>query len=549
MTKERREEVVFVAVALSVAIHVGLMVLVRPQVMTHVVTDAVRRSRHAPMRVVKAPPPPEAARLDAVEDLKALKDAPAASVAVPVAEALAAETPVRAPSAPEPSAVDDTMPPPPSAPVFDVSPVKTGGKPADIAVAMPVMRIETPKSEDSAPAFSMEIPTPVARVAPPPPPETPPPAMQADEPSGAFPPAKIAGSEAERRAPPPAFTPAEEVYDKVDEQVVAEEKKAVRTLVTAEDAKELSRSVNAVMTATTRNGWTYFRVMLTPRMSLPVVPKDFVALIDASGSIGKDRMRSIRGAARSILRSATNSGDRFNLVAFRDKFSYAFRTWQPCTQTAFDRSDEWISNLAAHGRTDVFSTISSVLTLPRDPARPLIALVVTDGEANTGVSDTGAILSKFTALNDGLVSVYMYGVKSSANRALIDVLTRGNRGESLIFDGWQRRRAGSGIESLTERFRDPVLTDLRIVFASGTRAEAYPRLLRNLYRGGTLDFVGRVPAGTGDVAFSLKGLSGREAYEGFFKLSLASAPSDPSVEEAWNDELAIDRKLGAHAPR
>ena len=197
----------------------------------------------------------------------------------------------------------------------------------------------------------------------------------------------------------------------------------------------------------------------------------------------------------------------------------------------------------------MFSTISSVLTLPRDPGRPLIALVVTDGEANSGVSDTGAILSKFTALNDGLVSVYMYGVKSSANRALIDVLTRGNRGESLIFEGWQRRRAGSGIESLTERFRDPVLTDLRIVFASGTRAEAYPRLLRNLYRGGTLEFVGRVPAGTKDVAFSLKGLNGRDAYEGFFKLSLGTAPSDPSVVEAWGDELAIDRKLGANAPR
>ena len=143
----------------------------------------------------------------------------------------------------------------------------------------------------------------------------------------------------------------------------------------------------------------------------------------------------------------------------------------------------------------------------------------------------------------------MYGVKSSANRALIDVLTRGNRGESLIFDGWQRSRAGSGIESLTERFRDPVLTDLRIMFASGTRAEAYPRLLRNLYRGGTLEFVGRVPAGTKDVAFSLKGLSGKEAYEGFFKLPFDTAPSDSSIVDAWGDELAIDRKLGAHAPR
>ena len=184
-----------------------------------------------------------------------------------------------------------------------------------------------------------------------------------------------------------------------------------------------------------------------------------------------------------------------------------------------------------------------MLTLPRDPKRPLIALVVTDGDANAGVSDTAEILSKFTALNDGLVSVYMYGVKSSANRELIDVLTHGNRGESFIFDGW-RWSAGSGMEGLSERFRDPVLADLRVIFASGVQAEAYPRLLRNLYRGGTLEFYGRVPAAAKDVAFSLKGLAGADAYEGFFRLPFATAPNDPAVVAAWQSEAAIDRKLG-----
>ena len=542
MTKERREEAVLIAVAASVAIHVGLMMLVRPQVMTHVVTDAVRHSRHVPMHVEKAQPRPETVGINALEDLQAAKDAPVADVAVPVAEAVS-DGQVRAPDAPAPSAVDETRPPPPDAPVFDVSPVKTSGK--SEAVAVPMTRIETPQSvaaDSSAPAFAIEIPKTVAHAAPPPP-KTPPPSAAANDPVEAFPPAKIARDEASRSAPPVAFTPASEVYEKVDEQVVAAEKKAVRELVAAEDARELGKAVNAVMTATAKDGWTYFRVMLTPCASLSVVPKDFVVLIDASGSIGKERMSSIRGASKRILRTVANSDDRFNLVAFRDKFSYAFRAWQECSQPAFDSAERWIDKLAAHGRTDVFATISSVLTLPRDPTRPLIALVVTDGEANTGVSDTAEILSKFTALNDGLVSVYMYGVKTSANRALIDVLTRGNRGESLIFDGWQKRKAGSGIESLTERFRDPVLTDLRVVFASGTRAEAYPRLLRNLYRGETLGFVGRVPSGTKDVAFSLKGLNGRDAYEGFFKLPIASAPADPSVAAAWNEERAIDQKL------
>ena len=87
MTKERREEVVFVAVAVSVALHIGLMVLVRPKVMTHVVTEELRHSRHPPMRVERAEPRPKALGISAMEDLQALKDAPApAADAVPVSD-------------------------------------------------------------------------------------------------------------------------------------------------------------------------------------------------------------------------------------------------------------------------------------------------------------------------------------------------------------------------------------------------------------------------------------------------------------------------------
>ena len=168
--------------------------------------------------------------------------------------------------------------------------------------------------------------------------------------------------------------------------------------------------------------------------------------------------------------------------------------------------------------------------------------MVTDGDANAGVSDTAQILSKFTDLNDGLVSVYMYGVKESANRELIDVLTHGNRGESFIYGG-VRWKAGSGIESLSERFRDPVLTDLRVIFAATSRAEAYPRLLRNLYRGDTVTITGRVPKGSEEVAFSLKGLNGTNTYEAFFKVPIGKVAANQGIVAEWSEEAAIDAKL------
>lgn len=308
------------------------------------------------------------------------------------------------------------------------------------------------------------------------------------------------------------------------------------------DAAELEKFVDVAPTACQAEGWRYFRVRVTPQPDLKTVPKDVVILIDASGSIANDRLKSCRRAAEEILRTAMNTGDRFNLVAFRDDFDYAFRTWRPCDRESFAAADAWLGKLAAYGRTDVFATISSVLKLPRDPRRPLIALVVTDGDANSGVSATSQILSKFTSLNDGLVSVYMYGVKSSANRELIDVLTHGNRGESFIHEG-DRKYAGRSLGELSERFRDPVLSDLRVVFTAASRAEAYPQRLRNLYRGGTVEVCGRVPADVNEVSFSLKGLNGDKAYEGFFRVQLAGVPPELDIATAWAKERAIDAKL------
>lgn len=536
MTRETKGELIVTALVVSALVHVGVMLYAKPKVMTHVAAGGARAVARPPMRVTKEVPRPEPVKIDAVEDLDAQKDAPQAET-VAATEPLPSEAPDVLPVAVK--AAVASVPAAPAveaaAPVFDAEPLRLD---ALVSAKIPRAPIETPSAPDvPALAAPTALPraeagaAPLLRLTP----------AVGTDPDSAFLPTQLARAAAPAESPA-AFVPSEEVYEKVDEKVVEEEKAAVKALVESDRAIELPKFVHTAMTRQTEGQWTYFKVMVTPRTSLAVVPKDVVVLIDASGSIGSDRIVSIRKAAKRILRSATNTGDRFNLVAFRDRFAYAFRTWQTCTQTSFDRSDRWLNNLAAHGRTDVFATISSVLTLPRDPARPLIALVVTDGDANAGVRDNADILSKFTALNDGLISVYMYGVKASANRALIDALTRGNRGEGFVFDGW-RWSAGEGIDGLSERFRDPVLSDLRVIFAADAKAEAYPRVLRNLYRSGTVEIVGRVPAGTAKVSFSLRGLNGAQAYEGFFSHTLDTAATDATLAAAWRVERAIDQKL------
>ena len=544
MNCDFRKEVLLLAVLVSVGIHFGTMVAAKSAVMTHGLRpDKTKVARHEKMRVIRAEPLPETVKVDDLRDEKAAKAGPEAesSAEIPLQQSGEDEIrPAPSPLVPEPT----TRPPEPlDRAVLDVKPVDLNVPKGAPVMSTTVIEAPRPVGELPAPATPLPMPAaaPIAL-----------PKVPAVLESGSL----FSVVESSRRetlaAPPPVstdrtgFVPVREVTEKVDHKLVEREKEAVRELVNRDDASELASFVSVSVAKQASGPWTYFRVSVRPKADLAVVSKDVVALIDASGSIGKDRMRSIREAAKQFLRSSMNTGDRFNLVAFRDRYDYASKVWMPCDERSFGFADRWLDNLTAHGRTDVFTTISSVLTLPRDPTRPLIALVITDGEANKGVSDTAEILSKFTALNDGLVSVYIYGVKTTGNKELIDVLTRGNRGESVVYEGWLKWNTGSKLENLAARFRDPVLSDLRLVFAADAKADAYPRRLRNLYRGDSLDVVGRVPAGTREVAFSLRGLNGKTPYEGYFKLRLdnAVAADDASLAAQWTDEREIDQKLG-----
>jgi len=537
MTKVGRENLLVAAIVFSVAAHIALMVGIRSQVMTHVDRTKLHSQHREAMHVGDYEEIEDPVRIERIKDIMSVKEAPEAEADEPVGPATEQlpdssekhwDGDVPAPAAPELSSV------PVPAEKFEASPIDleetTAPDPLPVAeLSVPQSRALTAPELAPGAAFAMPVNFGV-------------PDAKVEVPAFTVVPAERTAIVADGKSSAPEFVPAQEIYDRVDEKIVEQEKDAVRELMKVDNAAPLEKFVNVSASRFEDAQWTYFRINVTPKAELPVVPKDVVVILDASGSIGSERLVSCRLAAKQILRSAFNTGDRFNLVAFRNSFSYAFRRWQECDKESFAAADKWLANLSAYGRTDVFGTIRSVLTLPRDPARPLIALVVTDGDANSGVSDTAQILSKFTDLNDGLVSVYMYGVKESANRELIDVLTHGNRGESFIYGGL-RWKAGSGIEKLSDRFRDPVLSDIRVVFAAGTKAEAYPRLLKNLYRGDVVTIVGRVPKGRREVAFSFKGLNGKKPYEAFFKVPLGKIATDPSLAGAWAEEAAIDAKL------
>lgn len=542
-------DLILFAVVASLVLHGVLMFFAAPHVMSHTAGTSdfeARRTHRPPMSVRRFEGDPFRERVKSVpaSDVPAPRSAPtvaqASASSAPTAVPSSGDVPIPAPPVVVPQVLSGPMDAPAELPrpsILNANAIEDTGftmpSAAEIDAAAPSLPV-APLSAASGGAESV-IPVP---------------GMSAPAPVFTLPEIKVgdgamAGIEAAKKAPSVEFKFENKVLEEVDESFVEEEKAAVRQLLSEQKTLPAESVVSCEMVTYVDPPdpkWRYFKITFEPKRgayALPIVPKDAVILMDASGSIGKDRIRDCREVAKSVLRSCLNTGDRFNLVAFRNSFSYAFKEWRECDAASFAAADRWLSNLTAHGRTDVFSVIRSVLTLPRDPSRPLIALVVTDGDANAGVSDTAEILSRFTKLNDGLVSVYMYGVKKKANRELIEILTKGNRGESFIHTGF-RFNAGKELESLAKAFRDPVLTDLRVTFASSTEAETYPLLLKNLYRGGRVELRGRCPASVKKLVFTLQGLSGKKAFESLYQLNLATSPTtDRSLRDEWLADRAV----------
>ncbi|MBP5319928.1 MAG: VWA domain-containing protein [Kiritimatiellae bacterium] len=267
---------------------------------------------------------------------------------------------------------------------------------------------------------------------------------------------------------------------------------------------------------------TYFKISLHPRSDkpIPVIPKDIVFVQDVSGSMTKEGMVHCRRAITAALRTL-NTGDRFDVVAFRDSFAYCFPTWVAATPDNIRKAEEFIKTMDAHGRTDVFGSLSALINLPRDPRRPMVAFVVTDGEPTAGLIESASIIGDFSKLNNGMMSIYMFGTRSKANAYLLDMLTYCNRGNSSILKSNSPWNIPSAMASAYESIRNPIMGDMTVVFDSASQSEVYPKHTPNLYKDRTLELYGVCPKTTQDVVFQIRGLAADKGYDSVFRLNFS----------------------------
>jgi len=267
-------------------------------------------------------------------------------------------------------------------------------------------------------------------------------------------------------------------------------------------------------------GRVYFRIGIQPRAdkNVPVIAKDIVFVQDVSASMSEERVTFCRRGLAAALQTL-NSGDRFNVVAFRDNFENCFPEWVSPTEENLKKATGFVNAMRSFGQTDVFGSLRSLIKLQRDPKRPMIVMVVTDGKPTFGMTESASIIGEFSKLNNGMMSVYMFGTQSKANAYLLDMLTYCNRGDSTILNG-NRWDIPVAMATVYEGVRNPVMGDITVVFDSASKSEVYPKNSTNLYKDRQLELCGVCPDSTEELVFQIRGLAADKGYDSIFRLSM-----------------------------
>jgi len=266
---------------------------------------------------------------------------------------------------------------------------------------------------------------------------------------------------------------------------------------------------------------------------LPVIPKDVLLVQDCSASISEQRLYFCRqGLVRCL--ALVGPKDRFNVARFKEGTEKCFPDWHAKTPVALKKAETFIDNMQSGGNTDLCRSMVELLSVKRAPGRPVVAIVITDGLANMGLTDSSDIIGAFSSQNNGAISVYTMGTVKLANTYLLDLLSYCNKGTvDIVTKGrWDIPDASVRIMQSVSR---PVLANLRFRFANDEEREVYPVQTANLYLDHSLDLYGRYRKGTDKVVFHAVGEAGDLKCDLLFDLPIDehTKSKDKTIRSMW----------------
>lgn len=226
--------------------------------------------------------------------------------------------------------------------------------------------------------------------------------------------------------------------------------------------------------------------------------REFVFVLDRSGSMSNAPIRQARQALRACLRTLREQ-DTFAIAIFDDRLEWLSPIPQAVSQASVERADTWLDSIEGRGGTEIVPALQAALSLPVDPTRQRYLVVLTDGAVSA--EDQAYRLVKQRGRG---MRLFTFGIGPSVNRALVSRLAQLGRGRAEYL------QLDEDIEAAIIRFADrvsyPALQNLKLTWQGVQAWDTYPVDLPDLYVGQPLEVVTRLQGqGMGQLSGDLGG--------------------------------------------
>jgi Ca-activated chloride channel family protein len=287
----------------------------------------------------------------------------------------------------------------------------------------------------------------------------------------------------------------------------------------------------------------YFMFLISPRAELSKsqqAPRDFVFVLDTSGSMRGKRMDQAKNALKYCLKNLTDK-DRFTIVNFATTVNHYANQLLTGDADETDKARRWVDMLEPTGGTAINDALTAALELrPKtDDGRTFTIVFFTDGRPTIGETNPDKILKTALTKNTANTRIFTFGVGDDVNATMLDRLAE----ESRAISSYVRESEDieAKVSSLYGKISNPVLTNLKLTVGDTVKlSEVYPPVLPDLFHGTQLVVLGRY-TGTGHAAVKLTGMVGKDSKEFVYEVSFVDKTNE---DKTFVEDLWARRKVG-----
>lgn len=267
----------------------------------------------------------------------------------------------------------------------------------------------------------------------------------------------------------------------------------------------------------------YLSVTLMPPdrfSSESVIPKEFVFLVDCSGSQSGLPIEKCKDTLRYIL-DKMGPKDVLQILSFSDNVNKLFENPRAMSPINKQVAKRYIDKLSADGGTFMGPAVEEACKLPTVPGRLRIVTFMTDGYVGNDREVIG-LVRKFRASSRW----FCFGTGDGVNRFLIDGVAREGGGEAdyVYLNSPSQQIA----EKFWKKVSSPILTDLEIDFGGLKVEDVVPNVPCDVWSQRPLTFLARYSKPSSGT-IKIKGYSGDKEFQEQLAVTLPAVKRENSV--------------------